>query len=37
MVAVGIDANMNDMTQGTLLEYIWPCPPWCNDTSALAT
>ncbi len=35
MVAVGVDANGNDLTQGTILEFVYPCPPYCPDGSAL--
>jgi len=34
-VAVGVDANGDDMTQGTILEVMWPCPPMCPPSSAL--
>ena len=35
MVAVGVDADGNDLTQGTILEQVYPCPPFCPDGSAL--
>ena len=34
-VLVGVDANDKDMTGGVLLDVIYPCPPFCEDGSAL--
>ena len=34
-VLVGVDANDKDITGGTLLEFGFPCPPLCDDGSAL--
>lgn len=34
-VIVGVDANDKDMTSGTLLENGFPCPPLCDNGSAL--
>jgi len=36
LVAVGIDADGNDLTTGTLLEYTLPCPPFCSAPNALS-
>lgn len=35
MVFVGVDANGNDMTAGTVLELHWPCPPYCSEPDTL--
>lgn len=35
LVLVAIDAAGNDLTQGVLMEYAWPCPPLCPDESPL--
>jgi hypothetical protein len=35
MVFVGIDAHERDMTDGVLVEDFYPCPPFCDATSAL--
>lgn len=29
-ILVGVDANGNDMTSGTLFEWGLPCPPYCG-------
>ncbi len=34
-VLVGVDDAGKDLTAGVLLQMSWPCPPWCDDTSAL--
>lgn len=34
-VLVGIDEKGEDLDNGILLEEGYPCPPWCDDTSAL--
>jgi len=34
-VLVGMDADDRDMTEGTLLEFQFPCPPFCDDGSEL--
>jgi hypothetical protein len=36
LVLVGVDAKGNDMTQGTVLEYSFPCPPFCPEPNDLA-
>ena len=35
MVFVGIDATERDMTDGVIIEDYYPCPPFCDATSAL--
>ncbi len=35
LVLVGMDANDNELTGGTLLEFCFPCPPFCTGGSAL--
>lgn len=37
MVAVGVDTKGNDLAQGTILEQVYPCPPFCPDSSPLNT
>jgi hypothetical protein len=34
-VLVGVDAEGNDLTGGTILELHMPCPPWCGLKSPL--
>jgi hypothetical protein len=34
-VLVGVDANGNDMSSGTVLEEHYPCPPFCPDPDGL--
>ncbi len=34
-VLVGVDKSDRDMTEGVLLEFHVPCPPFCEDGSAL--
>lgn len=36
MVLVGVNANGDDMTQGTVLEFSYPCPPFCPASNELA-
>lgn len=33
-VLVGVDENGNDMTQGTILQQMMPCPPFCPPTDS---
>lgn len=35
MLLVGVDANGNDMNGGTILEWSYPCPPFCGDPNDL--
>jgi len=35
IVLVGLDANDKELTGGTLLDTIFPCPPFCTDDSPL--
>jgi hypothetical protein len=35
IVLVGVDAKGNDMTDGTILERQYPCPPYCGDPDGL--
>ena len=35
LVLVGLDANDQELTGGTLLDVIFPCPPFCTDDSPL--
>jgi len=35
LVFVGIDAGERDMTDGVIVEDYYPCPPFCDATSAL--
>ncbi len=30
LLAVGMDADGNDLTGGTIADDIWPCPPFCS-------
>ncbi|MGQ0703988.1 MAG: hypothetical protein ACT4PM_12720 [Gemmatimonadales bacterium] len=34
-VLVGVDAQDRDMTSGVILNWQFPCPPFCDDGSAL--
>ena len=34
-VLTGIDAADNDLTDGVILEQLWPCPPFCGGDNAL--
>jgi hypothetical protein len=35
IVLVGIDENNADMTAGELIDTHYPCPPFCDDNTAL--
>ena len=35
LVLVGVDENDKDMTGGILLEFMYPCPPFCDPGSAV--
>lgn len=35
LVLVAVDASGKDMTDGALMEYLWPCPPFCDPASPL--
>ena len=35
LVLVGIDENEKDMTDGVMIEDHFPCPPFCDESSAL--
>ncbi|HEV8355992.1 MAG TPA: hypothetical protein VGQ17_04405 [Gemmatimonadales bacterium] len=35
LVMVGVDQDGNDVTAGTLLFNHFPCPPFCDERSAL--
>lgn len=35
VILVGVDAQDRDMTGGILLEFHYPCPPFCDDGSGL--
>jgi hypothetical protein len=35
LVLVGLDANDKELTGGVLLEFGFPCPPFCEDGSPL--
>ena len=35
MVVVGVDAQGEDLSSGTILELGLPCPPWCGTTGPL--
>jgi hypothetical protein len=35
MILVGVDADGNDMTSGEILEWSYPCPPFCGDPDDL--
>ena len=35
LVMVGIDAELADMTDGEIIDTHYPCPPFCDDGSAL--
>ncbi len=34
-ILVGVDAKDKDMTGGVMLEFHYPCPPFCDDGSGL--
>jgi hypothetical protein len=35
LVLVGVDAKGNDLSGGVVLEFHWPCPPFCSEPDAL--
>src|SRR5262245_45902213 len=35
MIAVGVDANGNDMLDGDIFDRGFPCPPFCTSTGGL--
>ena len=35
LVIVGVNSSGNDMTQGSILEFGLPCPPYCSDNNPL--
>ncbi len=35
LVICGVDANEDDLDQGLLAEFGWPCPPQCGTSNAL--
>ena len=35
VIVVGVDQDGKDMTGGTVMDVIIPCPPFCDDGSAL--
>ena len=35
IVMLGVDANNADMTAGEIIDTHFPCPPFCDDNSAL--
>jgi len=35
LVLVGVDAADTDLTGGTILEQLYPCPPFCSGPNAL--
>jgi len=35
LVLVGVDTDENDMTQGIIVERLFPCPPHCRLNSEL--
>jgi hypothetical protein len=37
LVLTGVDASDSDLTAGTILEVLWPCPPFCGVANALNT
>jgi hypothetical protein len=37
LVIVGVDADGNDITGGTLMDLHYPCPPVCGGGNALNT
>jgi hypothetical protein len=36
LVLVAVDESGRDMTDGSLMEFAWPCPPVCDPESPLA-
>lgn len=37
LVLTGMDKADNDLTQGTLLQFVFPCPPFCGPGNSLNT
>lgn len=35
LVVVGVNEEGKDLTKGTILERVWPCPPYCDGESEL--
>ncbi len=35
LVVVGVNEEGRDLTKGTILERVWPCPPYCDGESEL--
>lgn len=35
LVGVAVDQDGNDMTTGVMIDYGFPCPPWCGDGNEL--
>lgn len=35
LILVGVDADGNDMSSGEVLEWSYPCPPFCGDPGDL--
>lgn len=35
LVLTGIDGSNNDMVEGAILEFNWPCPPICSSPNPL--
>lgn len=33
LVLVAVEASGNDMTDGAVMDYAWPCPPLCATNS----
>ncbi len=37
LVFVGVNGDGNDLHEGVIAEFVWPCPPVCPDTSPFLT
>ena len=37
LVAVAVDSDANDLSNGEVYDFGFPCPPWCGGGSALNT
>ena len=35
LILVGVDKDGNDMATGVLMEFSFPCPPFCGDGNSL--
>jgi hypothetical protein len=35
LVLIGVDADGDDMTEGIILEWNYPCPPFCGGANDL--